>query len=426
MEFTIIVATDKNRGIGYKNTIPWNNPKDKKFFREKTKGGVVIMGRKTYESIGKELPYRKNFILSKTLLGRNIFTSLNDALLHCKKNKLQNIFVIGGQQVYEEAINHPLCTYIYHTIIPGHYKCDTFFPDIPKGFKCISNKQIREYKYINEEEKQYLDIFKKFLRQPLHSNRTQARTRSLFATSLSFSLLDNTLPLLTTKRVNFNTICEELLFFLKGKRNTKILEDKGINIWKGNTTKEFIQSRGLDYEEGDMGPLYGVQWRNWDSIDQIETVISSLKSNPFSRRHVVSAWNVTDLSKGVLEPCHAFFQFVVTPNKEGKPTYLSCMLHQRSGDYFLGIPFNIASYSLLTHMIAKQTGLVAREFKINIADCHLYENHEEQVITQMFRQTRKFSQIQVKDVDSIDDYTSSSFEIINYFPQSYIKAPMAV
>ena len=429
MEFSIIVTTDSSRGIGYKNTIPWNDARDKKYFRETTQGGTVIMGRNTYESLGKDLPYRKNFIISKTMKSNRCFPSLNEALTHCKNKKLGNVFVIGGEQLYGEAVRHPLCKCIYHTTISRYYKCDTFFPELPSGYQCISNKnRIREFVYRNEEEKEYLNMFKNLLRASLHPNRTDTPSRTIVNASLSFSLENNRLPLLTTKKVNFKTIVEELLFFLKGERNTKLLEEKGITIWKGNTSKEFLQSKNLPYKEGDIGPLYGVQWRNWNGqgIDEIATVIHSLKNDPFSRRHVVSAWNVSQLNEGVLAPCHTLFQFVVTPNKEGEPTYLSCVLYQRSGDYFLGVPFNIASYSLLTHMVANITGLEAKGFHINIADCHLYDNHSEAAFTQLGRGTRIFPTIEIEQVDTIDDYTTESFKLINYYPRPYIKGNMAV
>ena len=246
------------------------------------------------------------------------------------------------------------------------------------------------------------------------ADRTGTGTKSVFGHQMRFDLNEG-FPLLTTKKVHVKYIILELLWFLRGDGNATWLQERGVSIWN-----EWAKP------DGDLGPVYGVQWRSWPTpdgghIDQIAEVMRTLKTNPDSRRIIVSAWNVAELSKMALQPCHALFQFYVA---EGR---LSCQLYQRSADIFLGVPFNIASYALLTHMVAQQCGLGVGDFIWTGGDCHIYSNHAEQVELQLTRQPRPYPTLNIKRRPaSIFDYAYEDFEVLGYEPHAAIKAPVAV
>lgn len=246
------------------------------------------------------------------------------------------------------------------------------------------------------------------------SDRTGTGTKSIFGAQLRFNLSEG-FPLITTKKVHLKSIIYELLWFIKGETNTKFLTDHGVTIWDEWADKD-----------GNLGPVYGYQWRSWPApggkhIDQLSEVIETIKKNPDSRRMIVSAWNVADLPNMALMPCHAFFQFYVADGK------LSCQLYQRSADMFLGVPFNIASYALLTHMIAQVCGLEAGDFVHTFGDAHIYSNHFEQVELQLSREARPYPKLQLNpEVKSIFDFTFEDITISDYNPHPAIKAPVAV
>ena len=252
-------------------------------------------------------------------------------------------------------------------------------------------------------------------------DRTGTGTTSVFGYQMRFDLRQG-FPLVTTKKVFLKAIIVELLWFLRGDNNVKWLQERGCTIWD-----EWARA------DGSLGPVYGVQWRSWPRpdgghIDQIQQVIDTLKTNPDSRRIIVSAWNVADLDQMALMPCHAFFQFYVappaTPGGKGK---LSCQLYQRSADIFLGVPFNIASYALLTHMVAQQCDLEVGDFIWTGGDCHIYANHAEQVALQLSREPFAYPDLVVKHKPaSIFDYQLEDFEVQNYQCHPAIKAPVAV
>src|SRR6476469_9235086 len=260
----------------------------------------------------------------------------------------------------------------------------------------------------------YEDLLRDVLEHGTHkSDRTGTGTRSVFGRQLRFDL-GKSFPLITTKRVHFKSVAVELLWFLRGDSNVKWMQDQGVTIWN-----EWADA------DGELGPVYGVQWRSWPTpdgghIDQIAELVENLKSNPDSRRHIISAWNVAELQDMALPPCHAFFQFYVANGK------LSCQLYQRSADLFLGVPFNIASYALLTHMMAAQSGLEAGEFIWTGGDCHIYHNHVEQVTEQLSREPRPYPELVLAPRDSIFGYTYDDIAIVNYDPHPAIKAPVAV
>ena len=260
---------------------------------------------------------------------------------------------------------------------------------------------------------EYLDLLKKVKESGKpKGDRTGTGTLSIFGHQMRFDLQDS-FPLLTTKKIHFKSVAYELLWFLKGDTNIKYLKDNGVSIWD-----EWAD------ENGDLGPVYGKQWRDWKGAngfhDQISNVIDQIKNNPNSRRHIVSAWNVAEIPSMALAPCHILFQFYV---QEGK---LSCQLYQRSADIFLGVPFNIASYALLTHMIANVCDLEVGDFVHTLGDAHLYNNHLTQANEQLSRTPLKPPQIKVAKKNSIDDYVFEDFEIISYEHHPHIPAPVAI
>ena len=261
----------------------------------------------------------------------------------------------------------------------------------------------------------YEDLLRDTFEHGVHkTDRTGTGTRSVFGRQIRFDLADG-FPLITTKRVHFKSIAVELLWFLRGEGNVAFLRDNGVTIWD-----EWADANG------DLGPVYGVQWRSWptpsgEQIDQISDVIEQIKVNPDSRRLIVSAWNPADIPRMALAPCHALFQFYVADGR------LSCQLYQRSGDMFLGVPFNIASYALLTHMVAQQTGLDPGEFIWTGGDTHIYDNHVEQVTEQLSREPYPLPSLRItRKPTSIFDYTLDDFEVVDYQHHPAIRGAVAV
>lgn len=263
--------------------------------------------------------------------------------------------------------------------------------------------------------RQYLELLGHVLSHGVEKeDRTGTGTLSVFGYQMRFDLADG-FPLLTTKRLHLKSIIHELLWFLRGETNISYLQKFGVSIWD-----EWAD------ENGDLGPVYGSQWRSWRSadgstIDQISTLIESLKTNPQSRRHIVSAWNVGELNAMALPPCHMFFQFYVAQDR------ISCQLYQRSADIFLGVPFNIASYALLLKMVAQVTGYQAGEFIHTLGDAHLYTNHVKQASLQLKRTPFVLPEVYVNpDVKSIFEFVYEDFELLNYQAHEHISAPVAV
>jgi len=263
--------------------------------------------------------------------------------------------------------------------------------------------------------KQYLELLNHVLSNGItRDDRTKTGTKSVFGYQMRFDL-NQGFPVLTTKKLHLRSIIYELLWFLKGETNVKYLNDNKVTIWD-----EWASPTG------ELGPVYGHQWRKWkdedgNEHDQIAELISQIKTNPNSRRLIISAWNVGDIAKMALPPCHALFQFYVQDHK------LSCQLYQRSADIFLGVPFNIASYALLTHMIAKITDLQVGEFVHTLGDAHIYLNHLDQVNEQLTRDLRPLPKLEIaRNVESIDDFRFEDFSLLNYNPHPSIKAPISV
>jgi thymidylate synthase len=261
---------------------------------------------------------------------------------------------------------------------------------------------------------QYEDLLRHVLEHgTAKSDRTGTGTRSVFGHQMRYDL-SRGFPLVTTKRVHFRSIAQELLWFLRGESNVAWLRERGVTIWD-----EWADA------DGELGPVYGVQWRSWPtpgggSVDQIAQVLETLRTDPDSRRMVVSAWNVADVPSMALAPCHALFQFHVADGR------LSCQLYQRSADLFLGVPFNIASYALLTVLVAQQVGLEPGDFVWTGGDCHVYENHVEQVREQLTRTPYPFPTLRVRPAASLFEHTFEDFEVLDYRHHPAIKAPVAV
>jgi dihydrofolate reductase/thymidylate synthase len=432
-----------------KYTLPWNFMKeDMKYFKNKTEKKVVIMGRNTFTSMdNKPLKNRINIVISSKLKEQDDITikkSIKESIKYCEEKKYKKVFFIGGYNIYKESFKYIEKLYITEIISDVNIQENIIktikFPEINKKYfkenkkksKIIipkdNKKIIINFKEYNKKrsENNYLDSLKNILKNGYNTDKT------IFLTGITskYDLIDpfskeHIIPLFTTKKVFWRGIVEELLWFIRGETNTKILEEKGINIWKENSSKKYLFNKGfLNYEEGDIGPGYGFQWRNCGAeykslnnnkgIDQIKNVINSIKSNPYSRRHIINAWNVNDIDKMVLPPCHAFFQFHVIPSsKDNIPKYLSIQLYQRSADMGLGVPFNVASYSLLCYIIGKETNLVPLEFIHNIGNAHIYKDHipaiEEQIKNKIYDSpTINFSR------KEFDKYKYEDFKISNY------------
>lgn len=288
----------------------------------------------------------------------------------------------------------------------------------------------------SHEETQYLALVQEIInRGKQKTDRTGVGTRSVFGRQLRFSLRDDVFPLLTTKRVFWRGVLEELLWFVRGSTNAKELAERDVHIWDGNGSREFLDRSGLTHRvEGDLGPVYGFQWRHFGAeykdmftdytgqgIDQLQDVIRKIRTTPDDRRLVISAWNPKDLPQMALPPCHLLSQFYVSDGE------LSCMMYQRSADMGLGVPFNIASYALLTRMIAHVTGLKPGEFVHTLGDAHVYVNHIEPLKEQLARTPRPFPKLLIRrPVAEIDDFRVEDFEVVGYNPYGKIKMDMAV
>lgn len=295
-------------------------------------------------------------------------------------------------------------------------------------------------------EKQYLNLIRGIIQNGEKRIGRNGITYSIFGTQMRFSLRENKIPFITTKKLAWKTCLKELLWFVRGETNNKLLKEQNVHIWDGNGSNEFLQSRGLNYEEDDLGPIYGFQWRNFNGdynncldynkngIDQINYIIESLQNdgtnnneinqgeNKYSRRLIVSAWNPIQINKMALPPCHVMFQFYVNQKDE-----LSCCLYQRSGDVGLGVPFNIASYSMLVYLLAKHCNLKCGDFIHTIGDAHIYEEHIESLEKQIRREPYDFPFFHVLNKkDNIDDYNLDDFKLTNYKYHPTIKMNMSV
>ncbi|CAD6586464.1 MAG: Thymidylate synthase [Cyphobasidiales sp. Tagirdzhanova-0007] len=295
------------------------------------------------------------------------------------------------------------------------------------------------------EEEQYLNLIREIMdRGQIRPDRTGTGTLSLFAPpSMRFSLADMALPLLTTKRVFMRGVLEELLWFVRGSTHNSLLQAKDVHIWDGNGSRAYLDKIGLhDRDEGDLGPVYGFQWRHFGArykgagedytgqgVDQLAECIRKIKENPTDRRIIMSAWNPADIPIMALPPCHMFCQFYVTlPSTSSSKPQLSCLMYQRSADLGLGIPFNIASYALLTHMVARVTGTEALELVMQLGDAHVYRDHVEALSQQIQRSPRPFPSLKWSrdDIEDIDSFRTEDFVVQGYKPHPKLEMKMSV
>ena len=458
-KFNIIIATDNNYGIGLNNNIPWKFNLDTNYFKKLTTQSsfypdlvknIVIMGYKTWESLNcRLLNNRICYIITKSHYQNNInndikfFPDFYSAYQETI-NSHSDVWVIGGSQIYDIALKHWACDKIYWTQINGIFNTDTIFNI--NNYKIKWNKHLiltdknlldnKEYnltfnegQIIHNIEIKYLKVLYKVLNYGNNRDTRNSQTISKFSKVLSWDLNDG-FPLLTTKKMFWRGIVEELLFFISGDTNTNNLYNKGIKIWELNTNKEFLNKVGLNYPAGYMGPMYGYQWRFFNKpynqeeggIDQLKKVIEEIKNDPTSRRLMMTDFNPAQVNEGVLYPCHSIIiQFYVENNK------LSCNMYQRSGDLFLGIPFNIASTSLLLHIIAQLTNLKPGIVNLILGDYHIYNDHIESVNEQLKRIPYNLPQLKMtlfNDLIEVEKSTFDDYKIINYQSHNTIKASM--
>lgn len=445
----LIVCVDENWGIGKNNSIPWDISEDKQFFKNITSANgpnALIMGRKTYESMPHSV-FNENRIgivlTSQDLIdSKFVFFAKTYLELMLKAKVYNNVFCIGGSELYKQCLINSTLEKIYVNQIKFNYNCNTFFPkDLLYKYTCISEKCVNnltyyEYEYKVNEEFQYLELINDILINGNYRNdRTNTGIYSLFSKKLKFDLSKG-FPLLTTKKVYFKGIVEELIWFMKGDTNVNHLIEKNVHIWDGNSTREYMDSIGIDREERDIGPCYGWQWRHFGAnygsmndnyenkgFDQLKNVVETIKTNPNSRRIIMSAWSAHQVKDMNLPPCHVMYQFYVNDGK------LSCQMYQRSADVFLGLPFNIGSCALLTHIIANMCNLNVGELAICIGDAHIYSNHITQCITQSKNTPYEFPTLNINrklEFSDINNIVYEDFTLINYKSHGTIKAKMAV
>jgi thymidylate synthase len=454
--FNIIIATDLSDGIGKHNTLPWNFNYDILYFKQNTSfnelnnTNILIMGHNTFKSLKTKLNNRIYFVITNHIIKDVItFNNFNDAYISALTYNT-NIWVIGGSQIYNYALNHWGCNKIYHTLIKHNFDCDTFFNindykinwDKKKIIKNINKNDNIEYELEykigtikHNIELKYLKLLYDVLNKGNIRNTRNALTFSSFGENTNNILscnLEDGFPLLTTKKMFWCGIVEELLFFIRGDTNTLNLSNKGIKIWEKNTSLDFLKNIKLDYKIGDMGPMYGYQWRNFNKpynndnnnndnyIDQLKNIINEINNNPSSRRLIITDFNPLQVNEGVLYPCHSIIiQFYIDNVIENDITIskLSCNMYQRSGDLFLGIPFNIASTALLLCIVSKLTNKQPHIMNLIIGDAHIYNIHKDVVLEQLKRTPFKLCKLKMKDFKSLEEVeisTVNDFIIENY------------
>ena len=530
----IIVAvanyyTEKGYAIGKNGGIPWSCPQDMKWFKDTTIGHAVIMGRKTFDSLKKPLKDRINIVITSKDIVTNseekiyAVKSVEEAISLAKSLTMNDIFIIGGASIYKYALEHDLVDKIYIDYLSEFVEdADAFFSlfqnnysweevgetvEILKG-KAYAKEYVKLRGKNNNVDKQYLDLVNEVIDHGEVKKTRAGKTRSLFGKQLRFNLKDG-LPMLTTKKMFTKGVLHELLWFIKGDTNIKYLVDNGVHIWDDDAYRYYLEltkywrgPNGLEdvydketflkmvklgsysekilnqdksqYHYGDLGPVYGYQWTNWNGHNQIEEVIETLKKNPNDRRMIISAWNVGDIPDMALPPCHYCCQFYTKKmteverwnyfethmlkedNEEGRYNLyvsrgenylkgslvsyldrmnvpsrkLSCMWHQRSCDSLLGIPFNIMSYAVFTHMIAQCVNMDVDELIFDGGDVHVYENQIETYLsTQKLNHPKLYSLptlVLNKDIKNIEEFTYDDIKIVGYESYPKISYPLSV
>ena len=456
--FKVIVCCDVKNGFSKDGTIPWiaHVKKDQKFFKEKTIGlgnNAMIMGKDTFLAIPKRpLPNRKNVVISTTMKSEDypdilIYPNFLSCLSDLARYKFDEVYVCGGQRLYYQALStfSYLCDQVYVTRLHKDYDCDRFFP-----FEYLetytphvedANSDLTIFSYImnvTHQEEQYLKLIKRVIQKgDEKGDRTGVGTYSKFGQHLEFDISSN-IPIITCKKIPYKMIFKELLWMISGSTNSKVLEEQGVNIWKENSSRQFLDKRGLqNFQVGDIGAGYGYQYRHWGAnyqgcsedytgqgIDQLNNVITNIKQDPTSRRLVVSAWNVSQLDMMALPPCHLLYQFNATSKGQ-----LDCHVYQRSADLFLGVPFNMLFYATLTYMVAHLCNLKPRKLYFSFGDAHIYKNHLEavsKIISKTPHPWPTLTLVNVENVLTIDDFKLENFQIDGYTSWETVSASMAV
>ena len=434
---------DGRIGLSKNGKIPWNLPSDNNYFKTIISTAEnIIIGKNTYEEI-KHLDCLKNkkmFILShKKDKDHYSENKMLAKIITCKHK--EDFYIIGGSQVYTYI---DLCDTLYLTEIYKTFDCDTFFPKIPidfiiKNYSNIIHENDTKYRFItyknlykdcSENEQKYLNLGKLILDSGLpRTDRTGVGTIGIFGHQMRFDI-SKSVPILTTKKVPWKMCIEELLWFLRGETDTKILQEKNIHIWDANTSREFLDNMGFhDVPTGELRYGYGHQIRRFgpNKVDQLSYVENLLKNDPFSRRIMWNLWNASDLKEMVLTPCHNQVQFYVT-EVNGKKK-LSAQLYCRSSDYFLGLPFNIFSYTVLIYILAKRCNMEPDSLIVVLGDSHIYKNHIEQTKELLKRNCSSPPCLYVSDLVKTKEYSDiciDDFDIIGYFPEKNIYAKMAI
>ena len=484
MKLNLIYSDSMDGIMGVNNDLYCKIKSDLRMFQKITSTNfnnhenVIIMGYNTWKSIGKPLKNRMNIVISKNhqeeFKGVDsifCFEGLEQCFQFIKGVDFGKIFVIGGAHLFSEIMKHYFDSIdiIYQTQIMDEVNrfllssFDITYNKIPliryemdkkmKNVKFTNRKEegaifdfqkngyiSKEINYceniyqmsdnVNIQEFQYLHLLKDILENGSQKDSRNSVVYSSFGSRMKFDLRKG-FPLLTTKKMPWKTILRELLWFIKGSTNNQDLQDKKVHIWDANASKEFLETRGLSYEEGDLGPIYGFQWRHFGAnyvdhktdyqgqgVDQLQWIIHEIQTNPTSRRLIMSSWNPVDLDKMALPPCHIMIQFNIDNQ------FIDAQLYQRSGDMFLGVPFNISSYSFLLHIIGKITGYIPRYFIHIIGDTHIYKDHIDPVKEQLLRIPDMFPSLEINSIDTIDTIQESDFKIVNYNYYPTIQAEM--
>lgn len=480
VNFSVVVSVNSQNIIGVGDELFIHCKDDLRRFYQITTDfytenemNICIMGYNTWYSIPEDVrPLKKriNIVLTRdhviseddTLMA---FISLEDALRWSSINCKGKIFVIGGESIFRQCISYQkdiesiYCTkfkYDYKELYKDNNKDIKYFPiklftdqkliyqghsndsmctvEGNKEEKIIHNLYIYQKEELrNKDELAYLYLLRKIMDEGEEVGSRNGKVRSLFGKKLEFDLSEG-FPLLTTKKMGSKTILRELLWFIRGSTANQELNEKKVHIWDQNASREFLDSRGLSYEEGDLGPVYGFQWRHFGAeyidsktdykdqgIDQLKNIIHLLKTDPTSRRIIMNAWNAKDIDKMALPPCHVMCQFNVNQEKKS----LNCQMYQRSGDMFLGVPYNIASYAYLTYILAHIVGLSPGKLILVLGDAHIYESHLGVVEEQLRRVPMVFPRLEISDeLKDIDNIHEEYFEIIGYKSMPKLSAPM--
>ncbi len=449
----LILAVTQSGGISKEGKIPWKIKEELAFFKQMTLGKTVIMGRKTYESIGRLLPERNNIIVGKG------YSSFNEALqqgLSVEKDG-KTVWVIGGTMIAESF--QPYITEAFLSVIHDEYDCDLFAPkyildslDVINGTSTRSTCAHLLYgqgeKYTvyrcfyteNKEERNFQNLIQSIVTEGVeHDDRTGVGTISIFGSQLQFSLENGKFPMSTLRKCFLKGIFEELMWFLRGQTDSEILSKKGVKIWEGNSTRQALDKAGLSHlKAGDCGAIYSFQWRHWGAkyidcktdysgqgIDQISNLIQEIKTNPFSRRLLLSGWNVEDLKQMCLPPCHTLYQFEVTPANDGGSNYLSCHYYQRSSDILLAGNWNITSASLLVYLLARVCGLRPKKLIVSYGNVHIYNNHRHAVKEYLQRFPFEYPTLDIQgNHENIWDYQFEDITVNNYLHHPQISLGM--